>query len=323
MLLNCVKGATSYEHLRIVDGRVHDTLKNACIAMGLLADDNEWDQALEEAGVWASRQQLRDMFASMLMFCEVTNPRQPWDAHWESLSNDIEAMTRYEHADPTVTLPEDALKDRALYEINQVLMRNGYRMEDFPTLPKSNYIPSVHGGNRLVQEEVAYDQHSLTIDVDNVKDRLNDDQCNAYETILNVVTNKEGKLFFVYGSGGIGQTFVWTTLLSRLRGQGKIVLVVASSGIACLLLPGGIIAHSRFKIPIDLHDESTCNITQQMKVAELVRKVDLIIWDEAPMMHRRAFEAVDRTLRDLMQLDDAQATEKIFGGKTMVLGGDF
>ncbi len=54
MLLNYVKGATSYEHLRIVDGRVHDTFKDACIAMGLLANDNEWDQALEEAGVWAS-----------------------------------------------------------------------------------------------------------------------------------------------------------------------------------------------------------------------------------------------------------------------------
>jgi len=60
-----------------------------------------------------------------------------------------------------------------------------------------------------------------------------------------------------------------------------------------------------------------------MKVAELVRKADLIIWDEAPMMHRRVFEAVDHTLRDLMQLDDAQATGKIFNGKTMVFGGDF
>ncbi len=40
-------------------------------------------------------------------------------------------------------------------------------------------------------------------------------------------------------------------------------------------------------------------------------------------MHRRAFEAVDRPLRDLMQLDDAQATDKIFGGKIVVLGGDF
>jgi hypothetical protein len=86
------------------------------------------------------------------------------------------------------------------------------------------------------------------------------------------VINKEGKLFFVYGSGGTSKTFVWTTLLFHLRGQGKIVLEVASSGIASLLLLGGRTAHSRFKIPIDLHDESTCNITQQMKVAELVHK---------------------------------------------------
>jgi hypothetical protein len=41
MLLNYVKGVTSYEHLRPVDGREHDTFKDACIAMGLLAHNNE------------------------------------------------------------------------------------------------------------------------------------------------------------------------------------------------------------------------------------------------------------------------------------------
>ncbi len=111
----------------------------------------------------------------MLMFCEVTNRRQLWDAHWESLTDDIEAMTRRKCDDPAVTLSEDALKDRALYEINQVLIRNGHRLEDFPVFPKSNYVPPVHGGNRLVQEELAYDQYSLTINVDNAEDRLNDD----------------------------------------------------------------------------------------------------------------------------------------------------
>jgi hypothetical protein len=60
------------------------------------------------------------MFASTLMFCEVTNPRQLWDAHWESLSDDIEIMTRCKRVDPTVTLSKDALKDRALYKIDQV-----------------------------------------------------------------------------------------------------------------------------------------------------------------------------------------------------------
>jgi len=75
MLLNYVKGATSYEHLGTMDGIEHDTFKDACIAMGLLEDNNEWHQALEEAGIWASGRQLCDMFASMLMFCEVTNPK--------------------------------------------------------------------------------------------------------------------------------------------------------------------------------------------------------------------------------------------------------
>jgi hypothetical protein len=58
------------------------------------------------------------MFASMLMFCEMTNPKQLWDAHWESLSDDIEVMTRRERDDPVITLFEDVLKDRALYEID-------------------------------------------------------------------------------------------------------------------------------------------------------------------------------------------------------------
>ncbi len=90
------------------------------------------------------------MFASMLMFCEVTNPKQLWDAHWESLSDDIEAMTRCECDDSAITLFEDALKDHALYEIDRVFIRNEHRLEDFPTLPKSNFVPLVHGGNRLV-----------------------------------------------------------------------------------------------------------------------------------------------------------------------------
>ncbi len=57
------------------------------------------------------------------------------DALWESLSDDIEVMTCCERADPIVTLSEDALKDRALYEIDQVFMRNGHCLEDFQRFP--------------------------------------------------------------------------------------------------------------------------------------------------------------------------------------------
>ncbi|KAK9672770.1 hypothetical protein RND81_12G123500 [Saponaria officinalis] len=41
------------------------------------------------------------------------------------------------------------------------------------------------------------------------------------------------------------------------------------------------------------------------------------------MVHRHAFEAVDRAFRDIMHADDPTAKNKGFGGKTVVLGGDF
>ncbi|XP_076946714.1 uncharacterized protein LOC143618348 [Bidens hawaiensis] len=52
-------------------------------------------------------------------------------------------------------------------------------------------------------------------------------------------------------------------------------------------------------------------------------KTSLIIWDEAPMIHRHGFEALDRTLRDILSHDDSNNSSMPFGGKTIVFGGDF
>jgi hypothetical protein len=59
--------------------------------------------------------------------------------------------------------------------------------------------------------------------------------------------NNEGKTFFVYAYGGIGKTFLWTTLLNFIRTKGKVALGVTSKGIAALLLPRGRTPHSAFQ----------------------------------------------------------------------------
>ena len=37
------------------------------------------------------------------------------------------------------------------------------------------------------------------------------------------------------------------------------------------------------------------------ELAELIRQTSLLIWDEAPMMHKFNYEALDRTLRDVRE----------------------
>nr|GEZ53531.1 DNA helicase [Tanacetum cinerariifolium] len=131
-------------------------------------------------------------------------------------------------------------------------------------------------------------------------------------------TYKTQELIFVYGHGGTGKTFLWKTIIYALRAEGKIVIAVASSGIASLLLPSSRTAHSRFKLPLDLNDSSVCSITKNTQLATLLKETDLIVWDESPMNDRRCFETLDRTLQDIL---DTPTT--LFGGKPIMLGGDF
>ena len=80
--------------------------------------------------------------------------------------------------------------------------------------------------------------------------------------LLEQLNNNSG-LFFVHGHGGTGKTFLWSTIIAKIRSEGRIVLAVASSGIASLLLPGGRTAHSRFKIPLIVNDCSMCEIKKR------------------------------------------------------------
>jgi ATP-dependent DNA helicase PIF1 len=53
-------------------------------------------------------------------------------------------------------------------------------------------------------------------------------------------------------------------------------------------------------IPIPPLESATCGIDKGSDRAELIKLAKLIIWDEAPMAHKLCFEALDRTLKDLM-----------------------
>jgi len=170
---------------------------------------------------------------------------------------------------------------------------------------------------RLIHEQRNFDIPLLREVVLRDSARLNPDQRLAYDALCEAVNARQGGLFFLDGFGGTGKTFVINLTLAKVRSQGQIALAVASSGIAATLLDGGTTAHSRFKIPVEIHATSTCGITAQSPLAALIRNTSLVIWDEAVMQHRHLFEAVDRTFRDIRQ--DNQP----FGGVVVCFCGDF
>ena len=69
-------------------------------------------------------------------------------------------------------------------------------------------------------------------------------------------TTAPSRFFFIDGPGGSGKTYLYTALISYIRGIGKRVCSFATTGIAADLLQGGRTAHSGFKIPLNATDSS-------------------------------------------------------------------
>ncbi len=285
MLLNVVCRATSFEDLRTVDGRVCATFKEACQAKGLLENDQEWAHALEEVSHWATGHRLRDLFASVLLFNEVINLGELWHRFADDLSDDLQARARRESRDRDLTLTTEQLHNIALHELEIILQRNRRSLRDFPGMLLSMANVEHYQSNRLIHEEMSYDSDALLHVIHDAEPHLNQDQATFYQAVIGTIHEKRPTVFFLDGPGGTGKTHVYGLLLAKVRSQKRIALAVTSFGIAALLLEGGRTAHSRFKIPIDLHEQSTCMIAPRMILALLIQQADLIIWDEAPMVH--------------------------------------
>ncbi|XP_074377793.1 uncharacterized protein LOC141719321 [Apium graveolens] len=267
MLLNFLKGSTSFECIRTINGVTYPTFKAACYALGLLDDDREWIDCLSEAAVWATGNELRNLFVTMLVFCQVSNVPELWKSHSTILSKEMLYLQRKRFQVPNLHLTQEQIESYALVEIEGIMQKLGKSLKDIDGMPQPD--------------------SSLT------------------------------------GHGGTGKTFLWNTITSKLRSESLIVLPVATSRLASLLLPNGRTTHSRFRIPLDITAESTCEIKHGTQLDKLLQKTSLIIWDEAPMTHKYRFEALDKTLRDLLSTRYDNSRSKPFGRLIVVCGGDF
>ncbi|GKC12159.1 DNA helicase [Tanacetum coccineum] len=183
------------------------------------------------------------------------------------------------------------MKASVLFKIESILNLNSRTLKDFGLpMPPRRLLDILQ--NRILMEERNYNRELLLLEKNSLLPKLNKDQRQIFDEVVTAVNNSQQKLIFVYDHGGTGKP----SYRSRWHAT----------------------ALSRFKIPRNLHEDCICSIKKNSPLADLLRDCDLIIWDEAPMNDQRCFEALDRCLKDI--LDNPN---NLFGGKSIILGGDF
>ncbi|KAK6023902.1 hypothetical protein OSTOST_10298 [Ostertagia ostertagi] len=145
---------------------------------------------------------------------------------------------------------------------------------------------------------------------------LNSGQKTAADAIIDALSRPRNRCIFIDGPGGSGKTYLYNTVYNIAVGRRRQVVCVAWTGIAANLLPGGRTVNSVFKLNI-ADGNRTSTMKREQKEARELYSTDMIIWDEISMTPKVALEAVDTLLKDIMQNSEP------FGGKIMIIGGDF
>lgn len=313
LLLVNVTSPLSFQDIRKVNGQQYPTYKDTCLALGLLEDDNHWDDMLTEAALGSTATQIRLLFAIVLTTCFPGRANTLWDKHKDSMTDDILHRIRTQCNDLTITF-SDAMYNEALIAIedlcvviaNLPLCRFGMRS---PNRNASDLM------NTEMNRELQYNIVEMATIVTRNVPLLTHEQKIIYDRIIRAVSAGKGGFYFLDAPGGTGKTFLISLILAEIRSSNGIALAVASSGIAATLLDGGRTAHSAFKLPLNIQNnpDAVCNIKKQTSMAKVLKKSKIIIWDECTMAHKHSLEALNRTLKDIKN------NEKLFGGTLLLI----
>jgi len=120
LLLLHRKGCTSFEDIRTINGVVYNTFRETVEAMHLLSSDAIWQNTLTEAATYQMPYQLRQLFATICLYC---NPKNPSELFEKNINELIEDYLRH--------YSEEISREKALSEINHIFSIQGKSNNDF------------------------------------------------------------------------------------------------------------------------------------------------------------------------------------------------
>nr|GEV29147.1 DNA helicase [Tanacetum cinerariifolium] len=167
----------------------------SCQELGLLEDNQKWENAMTEAACTASPAELRTLFAHILTYCQVTDTVSLWTRVWRTMSED---------------LPYTSSISLNITNLSRSL--TDFRLR----LPPEDLMYVLR--NRLLMEEKSYNQKLLARERDRLL-KLNAKQRQIIDLIVNACASNRQELVFVYGYGGTGNTFWWEVITEAEYGE--------------------------------------------------------------------------------------------------------
>nr|GEV35950.1 helicase [Tanacetum cinerariifolium] len=83
-------------------------------------------------------------------------------------------------------------------------------------------------GQSFDQKVLDFDVNKSKVEYEQLHSLLNLEQRLIYDKVIESEHSESDQFYFIHGPGGTGKTFVYMTIIARLRSTQKIVLVVAS-----------------------------------------------------------------------------------------------
>ncbi|GFQ81149.1 ATP-dependent DNA helicase [Trichonephila clavata] len=102
LLLINVRGPTSFQELKTVNGHVCATFREACQKLNLLENDAHWDISLADASNTAQPQQIRTLFSFKLTTCFLANSKDLWEKYKDYMSEVILHRMRRINSNPNI-----------------------------------------------------------------------------------------------------------------------------------------------------------------------------------------------------------------------------
>ncbi|KAK9057542.1 hypothetical protein SSX86_022378 [Deinandra increscens subsp. villosa] len=186
MLLNHVRGPLSLEDIRTVDGVLHPMYRSACKALNLLGDDIEWVESIHEASQWKLGNQLRQLFATILMFCTVTDYAQFFSECLPFLSEDIIRRQHNLLQNENVEILPEEIATYIMIELDKILISNGRSLDEFPDLPRVDPRLCNRISNRQILSVLPYGNRSDLVDSVINSSRIIWGACKVYSLKTNM-----------------------------------------------------------------------------------------------------------------------------------------